>query len=111
MEIDFGTYDIHAPLPVMYSLRQPLDGPQITDVVGEVRQRLEASGLLDAIRRGQQIALTGGSRGVHHQAEALRAVVEAVRARGAEPFIVPGMGSHAGATAAGRSSDQPTGRC
>lgn len=102
MDIDFGTYDIHAPLPVMYPARQRLDGPQIADVAGAVRQRLEASGLLDAITRGQQIALTGGSRGVQHQAEALRAVVAAVRARGAEPFIVPGMGSHAGATAAGQ---------
>jgi hypothetical protein len=102
MELDFGTYDIHAPLPVMYPLRQRLDSPEIEDIAGEVRRRLDASGLLDGIRRGQQIALTGGSRGVHHQAEVLRAVAAAVRDRGAAPFVVPAMGSHAGATAEGQ---------
>jgi hypothetical protein len=102
MELDFGIYDVHAPLPPMHLLRQRLEQPEITDVVGSIRRRLDASGLLDAIQPGQQIALTGGSRGVHHQAEALRAVADAVRARGAEPFVVPAMGSHAGATAEGQ---------
>jgi hypothetical protein len=102
MELDFGIYDIHAPLPVMYPLRQRLDAPQVADLAGEIRQRLTASGLLGAIRPGQQIALTGGSRGVHHQAEALRVVVVVVRERGGAPFVVPAMGSHGGATAAGQ---------
>ncbi len=102
MELDFGTYDIHAPLPRMFALRQRLDLPQIADVAGTIRQRLDASGLLDGIRPGQQIALTAGSRGVASQAEVLRAVAAAVRARGAEPFVVPAMGSHGGATAEGQ---------
>ena len=33
-------------------LRQRLDRPQVADVAGEVRERLRASGLLDAIRPG-----------------------------------------------------------
>ena len=102
MELDFGTYDVHAPLPPMHLLRQRLDQPQLADVAGTIRGRLDASGLLEAIRPGQQIALTAGSRGVACQAEALRAVAAAVRARGAEPFIVPAMGSHGGATAEGQ---------
>lgn len=102
MELDFGTYDIHAPLPEMYLAHQVLDGPAVADVAAEVRRQLEASGLLDRIQPGQQIAITAGSRGIHGIATVLRATVETVRARGALPFLVPAMGSHGGATAPGQ---------
>ncbi len=51
---------------------------------------------------GKRVALTGGSRGVANQARILKAVADALKKRGARPFIVPGMGSHAGATAEGQ---------
>jgi hypothetical protein len=102
MELDFGTYDLHAPLPVMYAVRQPLAGPEVADLASEVRGQLAASGLLDGLRRGQQIAVTAGSRGIGCLPDVLRAVVAEVRARGAEPFLVPAMGSHGGGTAPGQ---------
>src|SRR6476661_8696219 len=102
MELDFGTYDLHAPMPSMYLGQQHFAGPQVEDVAGEVRAKLLASGLLDAIKPRQQIAITAGSRGVHDIATVVRTAVEVVRERGAEPFIVPAMGSHGGATAPGQ---------
>src|SRR5690349_20455139 len=101
-ELDFGTYDLHAPLPAMYLARQRWEAPQIADVAAEVRQRLADSGLLGKLRPGQQIAVTAGSRGISSIAVVLRAVVDAVRATGAAPFLVPAMGSHGGATAPGQ---------
>ncbi|MBC8075683.1 MAG: DUF2088 domain-containing protein, partial [Chloroflexales bacterium] len=46
--------------------------------------------------------VTAGSRGIRDIAAALRAAVAWLREQGAEPFLVPAMGSHGGATAAGQ---------
>src|SRR5512142_308938 len=102
MELDFGTYDLHAPMPVMYLARQHLGGPRVEDIAAEVRSSLLASHLLDRVGIGQQIAITAGSRGISNIAEILRAVVTTVRELGAEPFVVPAMGSHGGGTAEGQ---------
>jgi len=63
---------------------------------------LAAACLGSAIRRGERIAITAGSRGIANIAIILRAIVDAVRDVGGEPFIVPAMGSHGGATAEGQ---------
>src|SRR5579859_1415298 len=102
MELEFGSYDLHAPLPRMYRAQQQFADPVVDDVAGEVRARLQASGLLARIGPGQRIAITAGSRGIHAIATVLQAVVAVVRERGATPFLVPAMGSHGGATAAGQ---------
>jgi hypothetical protein len=44
-----------------------------------------------------------GSRGIDRIADVTKSVVALVRRRGAVPFIVPAMGSHGGATAAGQA--------
>jgi hypothetical protein len=49
------------------------------------------------------IAIAVGSRGVNKVAEITRTVVEELKTLKAEPFIVPSMGSHGGATAEGQS--------
>ena len=101
MELDFGTYDLHAPLPVMYPVRQPLAGRKWPTW----RARCAATGRFRPARRlagGPEIAVTAGSRGISCLPEVLRAVVAEVRARGAEPFLVPAMGSHGGGTAPGQ---------
>src|ERR671920_1007716 len=49
-----------------------------------------------------RVALTAGSRGIARIDEILRAVIEGLEEMGAEPFIVPAMGSHGGATAEGQ---------
>lgn len=54
------------------------------------------------IRPGSRIAIAVGSRGIAHLAEIVQHVVALVRAAGAEPFILPSMGSHGGATSAGQ---------
>jgi hypothetical protein len=46
--------------------------------------------------------LTAGSRGIDRLAEILRAAVREVKRLGAEPFVIPAMGSHGGATPEGQ---------
>ncbi|HSL94903.1 MAG TPA: DUF362 domain-containing protein, partial [Thermoleophilia bacterium] len=48
-------------------------------------------------------ALTAGSRGIRDLAPILRTVATYVRSAGGEPFLVPCMGSHGGATADGQA--------
>ena len=48
------------------------------------------------------VAITAGSRGIHDKPAVVRAAGEWLRAAGAEPFVVPAMGSHGGATAEGQ---------
>lgn len=102
MELDFGTYDLHARMPDMYVARQHLGGPELKDIAGAVRAGLLESHLLDGVGKGQRIAITAGSRGISRIADVLSAVVDTVRELGAEPFVVPAMGSHGGATAEGQ---------
>jgi hypothetical protein len=58
--------------------------------------------LRSRVRPGMSIALTAGSRGIHDKAAVVRATGEWLRSVGAEPFVVPAMGSHGGATAQGQ---------
>ncbi|MEU0093132.1 DUF2088 domain-containing protein [Kribbella sp. NPDC006257] len=58
--------------------------------------------LAAAIRPGARIAVTAGSRGIHDLVIVVKAAVDWLRSAGAEPFVVPAMGSHGGATADGQ---------
>lgn len=78
--------------------RQQLVSHPLADVRAQTRHQLDT---LAAPPRGP-IAITGGSRGIDRVAEVLRACGEWLRERGAEPFLVPAMGSHNGATADGQ---------
>ena len=51
---------------------------------------------------GMTIAVGAGSRGLTGRVELIRGTVSALRELGAEPFVVPAMGSHGGATAEGQ---------
>lgn len=88
------------PLPPLYRVRQRAGAPPLPDVEAAVRAQLDGAGL--ALRPGMRVAVTAGSRGIRDIAAALRAAVGWLRDRGADPFLVPAMGSHGGATAAGQ---------
>jgi hypothetical protein len=51
-----------------------------------------------------RVAITAGSRGITGIPAILATVVEELRRFGAEPFVVPAMGSHGGATAEGQTA-------
>jgi hypothetical protein len=87
-------------LPEVFPLRQKFERPVEADVVGTVRR--EMAPIIAQVRAGQRIAITGSSRGITNLSAVVRELVDAVRAAGATPFVVPGMGSHGGATAEGQ---------
>ena len=80
-----------------YPARKPLDIPVL------VRERFAASGVLERVRPGMQIAVGVGSRGISNLSAVVKAVLDVLTGAGARPFIVPAMGSHGGATPEGQT--------
>ncbi len=62
----------------------------------------EFAQLRPGIRRGSRIAIGVGSRGIANLRAIVAAVIAEVRAAGGDPFIIPAMGSHGGATPEGQ---------
>jgi len=86
----------------MVRVNQEFPSRRLPDVALAVGEALVAARIDKAVRSGQRIAITAGSRGIANIALILREIVDAVKAAGGEPFIVPAMGSHGGATAEGQ---------
>ncbi len=83
-------------------VRQAVSDQQVENVSAAVWNGLNAVGLSERIRPGMRVAVAVGSRGISCYAEVVQAVVESLQAIGAEPFLVPAMGSHGGGTAEGQ---------
>lgn len=52
------------------------------------------TGLLSRIRPGERVAVTAGSRGIDQMPAILKACVAEIKKTGANPFLLPAMGSH-----------------
>jgi hypothetical protein len=90
------------PIPKMVKIRQKFDRTRIEDHIGKLKEELKKPGAIDRIKPGQKVAVAVGSRGIANIADFTRTTIEALKEAGAEPFIVPCMGSHGGATAEGQ---------
>ncbi len=91
-------------LPRWQQVGQELDRTHIADVARAVKAAFAQPGIGERIAPGMRVAIGVGSRGIDRLAEVVRSVVQQVRARGGEPFIVPAMGSHGGATSGGQQA-------
>jgi hypothetical protein len=89
-------------LPKMVEARQLFNQPTLQDYKQTIRDELQKIGLKDRVQKGQRIAVTAGSRGIANIAGILATVVEEVKRADGEPFLVPSMGSHGGATPEGQ---------
>lgn len=88
-------------LPSMCIVRRRLPSGEEVNIPARVQQEWERLNLVEQVK-GKRIALGFGSRGVARIAEIAREMVAMVKASGGDPFIVPAMGSHGGATPAGQ---------
>lgn len=91
-------------LPRMIPVKQTFESRRIdpADLHEAVAAQFRREGIGDAVKPGMRIAIGVGSRGISNLVAIVRAVVTELRNRGAEPFIVPAMGSHGGGTAEGQ---------
>ena len=91
-------------IPRMFRAAQtfPREVIRPADIPAEIFSQLSRELFISKIKPGMSIAITAGSRGVANVAIITRAIADFVKSRGANPFIVPAMGSHGGATAEGQ---------
>jgi hypothetical protein len=86
-------------LPRFALVERSVDSPAaLTDVRGAVREALGGVEIPSG-----SVAVGVGSRGVGGIAEVVGALVGALKENGAEPFVVPAMGSHGASTAEGQA--------
>ncbi|MEK6250010.1 MAG: DUF362 domain-containing protein, partial [Planctomycetales bacterium] len=88
--------------PDIIRVQQSFDRTRIEGVDATVRQELARLDLPGCINHGDTVAVTAGSRGITDIDQILLSTVDYLRSIGAEPFLVPAMGSHGGGTAEGQ---------
>lgn len=97
--------DFPAPLPeTLLAVKQHFDAPRVDDVAAAAQEALETSRLLERIPPDARVALGIGSRGVANLAVIVKAVIDRLKTAGCQPFIIPAMGSHGGATPEGQTA-------
>lgn len=89
-------------LPKMYLVRQHFQRDGITDVPAYLDSKLDREDLKSRIQPGMRVVLTGSSRQIANMPVVLRELASFVKSRGAQPYIIPAMGSHGGATDQGQ---------
>ncbi|MFC5648203.1 hypothetical protein ACFPYJ_03550 [Paenibacillus solisilvae] len=90
------------PIPKMVRIRQSFDDTKLDDPIHELSNQLRISDAMAGITVGKRIAVAVGSRGISRINEITKTVIDELKRIGAEPFVVPCMGSHGGATAQGQ---------
>src|SRR6266700_3507191 len=101
---DLGA-EIGLSFPNLYAGRRVYSADEAPEIpVDEIpaRVRAELQGILDLVALDERVAITAGSRGIANMPAILRACGEAIREVGGDPFVMPAMGSHGGATADGQ---------
>jgi hypothetical protein len=93
-----GGFDIE--LPRFVKVRQRFPDDAVSDVDAAVAESFAELPPTDL--EGKRIAIGVGSRGIRPQPPVVRAVVRELRGAGAEPFVIPAMGSHGGGTTEGQ---------
>ncbi|PLT30627.1 lactate racemase domain-containing protein [Peribacillus deserti] len=89
-------------LPTMVKIKQNFTAPELEDVASEVHKAIREADVLSRVTPGDSVAIAVGSRGVADIPILVRETVNAIKSAGGDPFIVPAMGSHGGATAVGQ---------
>ncbi|MGZ4770372.1 MAG: DUF2088 domain-containing protein, partial [Ilumatobacteraceae bacterium] len=89
-------------VPALTEVMLPIPHPEaVADVEAAAHQQVVRQ-LAGSVTSGMTVAVGAGSRGLVERVALLRGAITGLRALGAQPFVVPAMGSHGGATADGQ---------
>lgn len=101
-EMDFFVQGIdEVTIPKMVRIREKYEDDKIDDVKAHLINELDSLEIDRQSLRGKKIALTVGSRGIPSLPVLVRTMCDKLKEWGAEPFIIPAMGSHGGGTVEG----------
>jgi hypothetical protein len=89
--------------PRFVAVEQSFPDRSIPNIAEHIHKELSASDFSARVPKGARIAIGVGSRGISNIATIVKSVVEFWKAQGANPFIIPAMGSHGAASTEGQS--------
>lgn len=91
-------------VPRMFRVRQifPRNKIEPQEIPDIIKKLLSEEKFSSQIKPGMKIAITAGSRGIANNALTTKCIADFIKSKGAQPFVVPAMGSHGGSTAAGQ---------
>ena len=89
-------------LPKMVPVKQIFPDDRIADVPAVIAAQFAREEIRASVEAGKTAAVLCGSRGISQIDLVTKCVIDNLKALGVEPFIVPAMGSHGGATAEGQ---------
>jgi len=92
------------PIPAVFRVRQRFATDHLVQVEQAVADEWRRLELGRQIQPGMRVGIGVGSRGVAAIDRTTAAVVGAIRVAGGEPYIIPAMGSHGGATPKGQEA-------
>lgn len=89
-------------LPKMVLVKQNFHKDKKIDITKELRSQLDSYKLVDRLKPKSKIAVAVGSRGIKDIDIITKETINILKDCNFEPFIVPAMGSHGGATESGQ---------
>lgn len=93
-EISFPVQGIeNIKIPKMIRVKQFFENDKIEDPVKYLDALLEKANFENQVKE-KKIAITVGSRGIPYNKQLVKAICDRLKRWGANPFIVPAMGSH-----------------
>ena len=93
---------LHDPLPRFVEVGQKFDLSALSDINAAVAEQFQK--FAEVNLTGKSVAIGVGSRGIKQQPEVVKALIRELKGAGAEPFIIPAMGSHGGGSAEGQTA-------
>ncbi|WP_117168066.1 lactate racemase domain-containing protein [Paraliobacillus sediminis] len=92
------------PVPKMAKVKQEFDDYQVDNLGDVLRTGLDREQIKKTVKPGMEIAVAVGSRGLDRLVETTAVTVKFLQDLGANPYIVPCMGSHGGASDEGQKA-------
>lgn len=91
---------LHGPLPKFSRIKQELSLETVDNIEVIITEEFKKFSNIDL--KGKSIAIGVGSRGIKQQLQVVQAVIAELKKAGADPFIIPTMGSHGGGSVEGQ---------
>jgi hypothetical protein len=88
--------------PHMMRIRQTFDDTALDDIPREITRQLTNLKLESSVKKGQTVAVACSSRGLANYGVIVKTVISFLKQLKLDPFLIPAMGSHGAATAAGQ---------
>lgn len=82
---------------LLYPLRIHADAPVIDDLHSSIKQAIESAMTGERFKKlkpGSRVGITAGSRGIANYVPIMQSIIQVLKDKGYEPFLVAAMGTH-----------------